>query len=290
MPVSIVLLAIALLVLALYLSFILPTQWLKVERVHVDLGINRKILQISDIHIEHLRVTPDRIKRLIREERPDLIFWTGDFVESKHAIVKLHAYLEALYGDIADIPSFAVLGNHDYALKNTQPIIDELTRHGIRVLRNESVDLRDFVLIGMDDYCTRHHDAERSFAGVSANKRRVLLQHDPNYILKNDQAFDYMISGHLHGKQFNIPFFFHLKDMGPLPRMGVYKGLHQLAPKGKDKGNGVRAEALGDARGDERSGGANAGSRGAYYISKGISQSEYNARFWVRSEVTVHQL
>ncbi|EGL16740.1 hypothetical protein HMPREF9413_4773, partial [Paenibacillus sp. HGF7] len=39
-----------------YLFLIVPTMWLKVERVRVPAGLGIKILQISDLHVEKLRV------------------------------------------------------------------------------------------------------------------------------------------------------------------------------------------------------------------------------------------
>ncbi|GCL70761.1 hypothetical protein PN4B1_06630 [Paenibacillus naphthalenovorans] len=47
---------------ACYLLFIFPTQWLKVEKVRHSLGLNIKILQISDMHIERLRIRPEQLR------------------------------------------------------------------------------------------------------------------------------------------------------------------------------------------------------------------------------------
>jgi uncharacterized protein len=65
-----------------YLSFILPTQWLKIERIKYPLELNLKILQISDLHVERLRISPSRIAAIINDEKPDYIFITGDFTVS----------------------------------------------------------------------------------------------------------------------------------------------------------------------------------------------------------------
>jgi predicted MPP superfamily phosphohydrolase len=54
-------------------------------------------------------------------------------------------------------------------------------------------------------------------------------------------------------------FFLVSKNAGDLPRRGIYKGLHNSQ-------------------------------YGTYYISKGIGQTGINARFLVRSEITMHYL
>lgn len=253
------LLVLLLALLSLYLLFILPTQWLKIERIKLPLGLQRKLLQISDLHVERLRISPAQIQRLISSEQPDLIVLTGDFLDTPQALFKLKRYLRVLSPTQTRIPCFAVLGNHDYMLPNIQPLVDLLGYYEIRVLRNEALDLGDFILLGIDDYDTRHHNPEQAYQYCPPEKKRIVLQHDPNYILVNTHLFDYLLSGHLHGKQFNIPFLFHLKDMGPLPRLGIYKGLQYAA-------------------------------QGPYYISKGVGQSGINARLFVRSEVTVHEI
>lgn len=247
------------LILSVYPLLILPTRWLKVERIKRPLGLDLKLLQISDLHIERLRISPAQIQALIERESPDLIVLTGDFVDKAKSLLTLRRYLDVLSPTRTRIPCYAVLGNHDYLLARIQPLIDLIHYYGIHLLRNEAVDLGNFTLIGVDDYDSRHHDANKAYANVPATKKRIVLQHDPNYILENQLPFDYLLSVHLHGKQFNIPFLFWLKNMGPLPRMGIYKGVHTCP-------------------------------EGTYYISKGLGQSGINARFLVRSEVTVHEL
>lgn len=245
--------------LILYLLFIFPTQWLKIERVKLPLGLGVKLLQVSDLHMERLRISPWQIQALIEREGPDMIVLTGDFLDTERALLKLKRYLQVFSPKRTSIPCYAVLGNHDYMLHHVQPLVDLLHYYDIPTLRNQALDFGRFVLIGVDDYETGHHDGKLAYAQCPHAKARIVLQHDPNYILENQLPFDYLLSGHLHGKQFNLPYLFWFKNMGPLPRMGIYKGFH-TSPQGP------------------------------YYISKGIGQSGINARLFVRSEVTIHEL
>lgn len=245
------------LILVVYMLLILPTQWLKIERIHYPLDLHLKILQISDLHVERLRISPTKIAAIIHDEKPNLICITGDFTKQRRSLIKLEKYLRAM--TISNVPIYCVLGNHDYQQKNVMDVINLLRKYGLHVLRNESVHVGQIELIGIDDYDSGKSDIEKSYQNVDLTRPKVVITHDPNIVLELNKPYDYLMAGHLHGKQFNLPFLFKLKDAGKLPRTGIYKGLHATR-------------------------------YGAYYISKGIGQTGINARFLVRSEVTMHDL
>lgn len=244
-------------VILVYLFFIFPTQWLKVEYVEHRIGLGKRMLQISDLHVDKLRIGESRLQEVIRDTKPDYVMLTGDYTHVEQLLPKVERYLKMIAE--CGIPAFAVLGNHDYDLLRVQPLLELFTKYGIRVLRNESADVGDFTLVGIDNASTGHSRPGLSFADVTDGKPIVVITHDPNVVLDIKQTYDYLMAGHLHGKQLNIPFFFKIKRKGPLADRGIYKGLHRMP-------NGV------------------------YYISKGIGQAGFNARFMVRSEVTVHDL
>ena len=250
-----ILLLLVSLLVGLYLLFVLPTQWLKIERVRYPLGLNCKILQISDIHVERLRISPEKLAEVIARESPDYIFLTGDFTKRDAYLRRLERYF-AVFRD-SSRPIYAVLGNHDYRLSSLDTLLAIMRRHGVTLLKNESVSTGDFQLIGIDDYGTHHDDIAASFRRVDDRRPRLVISHDPNVVLAIDRPFDYMMGGHFHGKQFNLPFLYNLKPMGELPKRGIYKGLHRTP-------------------------------WGTYYISKGIGQTGFNIRLFVRSEITVH--
>lgn len=242
--------------LLIYLTSIMPTYWLKVERSSAPLRMGVKILQISDIHIERNRIRPERLARLIQRERPTLICLTGDFVDYAHSIRLLPNFLQPLKQ--SGIPVYAVLGNHDYFLTDVSALIATLEEQGVVVLRNQVRYVHGLQLVGIDDFCSRHHELS-IMNDLDPTRPVVVITHDPTIVLFLKQRYDYLMAGHLHGKQFAIPGLFRIKDFGPLARSGIYKGRHRSA-------------------------------HGLYYISKGIGQSGINLRFLVRSEVTIHQL
>ncbi|WP_438448524.1 metallophosphoesterase [Gorillibacterium sp. sgz5001074] len=241
-----------------YGLFVLPTQWLKVEHVIMSIGLKHRIVQISDLHVERLRVSPERLARIVRQEGPDSIMLTGDFTRKLRYLPRLEPYLKTIMS--IGVPVYAVPGNHDYKMKSgVERLFRMLKQYGITVLRNESIEADGFRLVGIDNFGTGHSRIQDSFKKIEARNKTIVITHDPNVVPHIKQSYDYLMSGHLHGKQFNLPFLFKIKKKGDLPTRGIYKGLHK-APEGW------------------------------FYISKGIGQAGINARLFVRSEITVHDL
>lgn len=242
-----------------YFLFIFPTQWLKVERVCYPCGLGIRILQISDLHVEKLRIGPERLKRLIRNEKPDYIFLTGDYTQKPKHLSKVQRYAHAIVSP--GIPVFAVLGNHDHRLSPAalDRLIQILEKAGIQVLNNRSVDTDGFQIVGIDDYSSKKSRVDEAFKHVDPSKQTLVLTHNPTLVLHLKREYTYLMAGHFHGMQFNVPFLFRFISKGRLAADGIYKGLHS-------------------------------GPYGAFYISKGIGQSGLNARFLVRSEVSLHEL
>lgn len=245
--------------ISIYLLLIFPTQWLKVERVRYSCGIGVRVLQISDLHVERLRISPGRLTRLIKQEAPDYIFLTGDFTQKSRHLSKVQQYAQALVNP--GIPVFAVLGNHDHRLElpALKQLIDILESSGITVLSNQSLLVDHFQIVGIDDLGSKKSKVSRAFKGIDPSKAIIVLTHDPNLVLSIKHKYTYLMAGHFHGMQFNVPWLFPFIDKGKLAADGIYKGMHS-------------------------------GTYGQFYISKGIGQAGINARFLIRSEVTLHEL
>ena len=86
--------------------------FVKVEKVAFTKKKNGlKILQLSDIHINHLKVPISRVKRIIEQENPDLVVITGDYIEKPKNIPKFLAFLDAIG---LERHIYICMGNHDY--------------------------------------------------------------------------------------------------------------------------------------------------------------------------------
>src|SRR5207247_834100 len=112
----------------------------------------------------------------------------------------------------ASIPSFAVLGNHDY-WTDPEAIREMLARCGIRDLTNTVFTLRraggSLHLCGVDDI--RHGDVRLNdvISQLEENSAAILLAHEPDFADTSAATgkFDLQISGHTHGGQIVLPFY-----------------------------------------------------------------------------------
>lgn len=223
------------------------------------------ILQLSDLHLENISITPDQLYNKLKHEKLDLIALTGDFLDRKRSIPKLVPYLKVLNKLEATHGIYAVLGNHDYILrdKNLRMLIETLEAHNCNVLNNQSktiiVQGNPVNIIGIDDFSTKRSDLSTSYANVKQGTNLVLT-HDPNIVLQmKNYHFDYLLSGHFHGGQICYPKAYHLIKMGKLPRMNIIKGLHVMDGK-------------------------------PFYINEGLGQTSFNIRIGSRPEITLHTL
>jgi predicted MPP superfamily phosphohydrolase len=151
---------------------------------------------------------------LVLTEKPDALVLTGDFLKgrtftesSRNAIQDMTKVLAPL---AARVPSFAVLGNHDY-WTNPNAIREMLRRCGIMNLTNTVFTLRreggNLHLCGVDDI--RHGDVRLDdvIAQLEDNSAAILLVHEPDFadISAATGKFDLQISGHTHGGQIVLP-------------------------------------------------------------------------------------
>ncbi|CDQ23930.1 metallophosphoesterase [Halobacillus karajensis] len=223
-----------------------------------------KILQLSDLHLENISITSNQLYEDLKDKNFDLIALTGDFLDRKRTIPKLVPYLQVLNRLNAKYGIYAVLGNHDYVLKqeNLNALIHTLEKHHCKVLRNESetihINGHPLNIIGVDDFSTKRSELEMAYKNVKPSTNLVLT-HDPNIVLHMENYhFDYLLSGHFHGGQICYPKAYHLVKMGKLARMKIIKGLHKQHGK-------------------------------PFYINEGLGQTGLNIRVGSRPEITIHE-
>jgi predicted MPP superfamily phosphohydrolase len=179
-----------------------------------------RIVQLSDFHCSR-NVTPAYLGEaveLAQSQNGDLVVLTGDFVHKGFKYVKRVA---ALLGRLtAPHGVYAVLGNHDFSVRNAlgmrryrhlhRAVTEALTEQGIRVLHNETVALTrgdaQLHLAGVEDLWSRVCDVERALAGLTPAVPCVVLAHNPCTVERlNGHRCDLMLSGHTHGGQINLP-------------------------------------------------------------------------------------
>ena len=215
-----------------------------------------RIVQLTDFHCGH-QVPASYLAEavaLAQAQSPDVVVLTGDFVHKGFQHVT--AVARVLGKLTAPLGVFAVLGNHDFSVRNSlgfrrhphlhRAVADALRGQDIRVLHNETVTLSRagarLHLTGVEDLWSRVCDLDRAFHGLSPHVPRVVLAHNPITIehLAGHRC-DLMLSGHTHGGQVNIPGIGGF--LGPKARRfaaGMYTVRKSLLYVNKGVGFGLR--------------------------------------------------
>jgi predicted MPP superfamily phosphohydrolase len=196
------------------------TQWLVPVADLPPAFAGFRIAQLSDFHCSK-QVTPEYLAEaveLAQAQDPDLVVLTGDFIH--HGFKYITPVAEVLSQLTAPHGVFAVLGNHDFSVRNAlgfrrhrhlhRAVARALTVRGIRVLHNEAVrlthDADTLNLVGVEDLWSRVCDLGQAFAGLVPNRPCIMLAHNPRTVeFLNGQRCDLMLSGHTHGGQVNLP-------------------------------------------------------------------------------------
>ncbi len=203
-----------------YAVLVEPT-WLEVNHLEIPVAGSPaegrlRIVQLSDFHFQR-RVPEKYIEHCIRSanaEHPDLVALTGDYIHKGPRFVDRIA--EMLSELQAPLGVFAVLGNHDHAVRNAwglrryptlhRKIAASLERHGIRVLHNELLSIEHggahYQISGVDDLWSRRCRPDLALARLDPALPHVMLAHHPRTIeLIAGKRCDLMLSGHTHGGQ-----------------------------------------------------------------------------------------
>ena len=202
-----------------------PT-WLEINRL--DLPVRdlpsafdgMTIAHLTDFHLGHhlpIRYLHEVVERT-QAQRPDLIALTGDFIHKGFRHVE--AVASAMRGFSAPLGVMAVLGNHDFSVRNAlgwrrhkglhSAVADALGANGVRVLRNEAVCLErpggQLFVAGIDDLWSGECNPAAALAGLCPTSPRIVLAHNPLTVEQLDgHRCDLMLSGHTHGGQIDWP-------------------------------------------------------------------------------------
>ncbi|MGI5246262.1 metallophosphoesterase [Dactylosporangium sp. CA-139066] len=168
-----------------------------------------RIAVVSDIHLGPLlgRAHTERIVRMINGVDADLVAVVGDLVDG--SVAELGAAAEPLQDLRAKHGSFFVTGNHEY-FSGWREWVDEVNSLGVRVLRNERVEILGLDLAGVNDATGASAgdgpDYGKALDGRDAGRPVVLLAHQPVQAREAAKhGVDLQLSGHTHGGQM-VPF------------------------------------------------------------------------------------
>ena len=171
-----------------------------------DEAVGTRIALVSDLHVGSLTRRGDcqRIVDLVNAQNPDIICLAGDF--SDGSATELGPDLAPLADLRATEGTFFVTGNHEFYF-DVDSWLQFLPTVGVRVLANESVQIRGMVLAGVHDPqgepAGRGPDLDRALSARTGGQPAIVISHDPA-ILDDVVAadVDLLLSGHTHGGQF----------------------------------------------------------------------------------------
>lgn len=188
-----------------------------------------KIVQISDLHVgSFLDDEPiKKVVNLINEQKPDMIFFTGDLVNDISEEVL--PFIDVLSQIKAPLGVFSILGNHDYGdyfyqkddlegKKHNYELMKKIHKKiGWKLLLNENVVLEKnnerIAILGVENWGAgerfpKYGDLDQAKNGLLPNDIKLLLSHDPSHweakILPEHSDIAATFSGHTHGMQFGI--------------------------------------------------------------------------------------
>ncbi|HSA33542.1 MAG TPA: metallophosphoesterase [bacterium] len=185
-----------------------------------------RIVQVSDVHFSQLHGVEfaDRLTALIKEQRPDLIVLTGDFLDrglvDEEGIAAKWRALEAPLG------KYAVTGNHEFynGIDHSVALIEKA---GFTLLRNrgETRANNAFIVAGVDDPAAARFGeepptAKRVLESLPSQPYRIFLRHQPKDDPEIAGLFDLQFSGHTHNGQI-WPFSLFVSIPFPM-RGGLY--------------------------------------------------------------------
>jgi predicted MPP superfamily phosphohydrolase len=169
---------------------------LEIDKLAVGVKKEWTIAVASDLHLgnvvgrRHLRRLVDQVNAM----NPDLILLPGDVLDDtiepfiRNKMSSLLGELKARHG------IFAVLGNHEYYGGHIEQYIEEMNKIGIKVLRDETVEIAEALYVA---------DVSGLLSPLDRNKPVILMDHQPTkFGLAADAGADILLSGHTHRGQF----------------------------------------------------------------------------------------
>ncbi len=187
----------------------------------------KRIGQLADFQVgmwfDNTGTMRRSIEKLV-EKRPAAVLISGDFIYHSlpNASEELSKVTNAIQPLItANIPTYAVLGNHDYSHKPPKPELGKqvkaaLEKIGVTVLQNQAVKINSPVveannqplyLVGIGSYIANNSNVKKALTQLPENSPRMVMMHNPaSFEAFPPQTAPLAVAGHTHGGQIRLPF------------------------------------------------------------------------------------
>lgn len=186
-------------------------------------GLQRplRVALLADLHYGRF-IGVRQVRRWVDQTlstRPDLILLLGDLLDVDLSRQTPTAFLGELGRLKAPLGVYGVWGNHDYGSfgrlesgdvpgwpEQRTRLSAELSRRGLTILLNEGRPVRgDLYLGGVDDAWWGTPDAASAFRDAPVGAARLLMSHNPDYLMRLAPDYGLMLCGHTHGGQIRLP-------------------------------------------------------------------------------------
>ena len=180
---------------------------------------NFKIIHLSDLHNTEFGEDNEKLLKIIKEQKPDAVFVTGDTIDGfyTNTAIPINLFKEVL--KICDV--YLVVGNHESRVNINvyNEFIDALTEIGVIVLKDSSAyikkDEEKIQVIGLKDASEYKADYNNDYGDKiteainnldDKNTFSILLSHHPELFPEyKNTDIDLVFSGHAHGGQIRLP-------------------------------------------------------------------------------------
>lgn len=167
-----------------------------------------QIAHVSDLHDATFGEEQADLIDAVKQKQPDLIFITGDLIDSNR--YDLEQSLAAVRGFVDIAPIYYVTGNHEIATGEENAIKSKLSQLGVTVLSNELTTIsyqgQSIEILGIEDPLSGTSVSDVLSLHPRSELPRLTLSHRPevfeDYVAAREQL---VFSGHAHGGQLRIP-------------------------------------------------------------------------------------
>ena len=175
---------------------------------------NYRIAHVSDLH----NTDNKQLLNMLREAKPDVIAITGDLIDSRRTDIPFALQFAEEAMKIA--PCYYVTGNHESRISEYETLKSGLITLGVVVLDNRKVIIERsdeiIAIAGVNDpsfHTDYLYNDPASIMNtnleslIEADTYTILLAHKPElFVTYVRNGVDLVLSGHMHGGQFRIPF------------------------------------------------------------------------------------
>lgn len=167
-----------------------------------------RMVHFTDSHFIRMTKRDLNAIKIINGLEPDIICFTGDFVEKEKGIEdagRFFGQLKSRHG------TFAVLGNNDNRVGKDK-VTERILKSGTRILDNETLEIElngaRVSITGINDTRKKMDNYEKAVRNLKDGGIKIFLCHSPEgFVDLKGKKFDLILTGHTHGGQVCFPPF-----------------------------------------------------------------------------------